>query len=394
MVTNDKIAAITPEVVAWRHEIHAKPELGFEEHETARFVADKLRGFDLAVHQGFAGTGVVAALRSGDSRRAIALRAELDALPIGERSGKAYASRREGTMHACGHDGHAAILLGAAKLLAETKPFDGTVYFIFQPAEEVLGGGKRMLEEGLFERFPVSAAFALHNWPGLPLGSIAVREGAMMAAVDDFGLRFEGAGCHAAMPHLGDDPLLAAAEFVSSVQRIVSRSVDPQIPLVVSVTQIRGGSVNNIVPAEVSLEGTCRFFEAALSDHCEREMRKIAEGIAAAHGVTAVLDYRKGYPPVINTEAAAADAKAAAVATVGEDKLLTAFNPSMGCEDFAYMIRQAGGAYAWIGAGPHGPREGLHGDRYDFNDDLVPIALRYLVHLAERTLPRAGPGSS
>jgi hippurate hydrolase len=209
----------------------------------------------------------------------------------------------------------------------------------------------------------------------------------MMAAVDDFDLRFIGTGSHAAMPHLGDDPILAAAEFISSAQRIVSRSVDPQTPLVMSVTQIRAGSVNNIVPGEVWLQGTCRFFEASLSDHCERLIAKIANGIAAAHGVEANLDYRKGYPPVVNTPEGAANAAAAAKAAVGSDKVETEFAPSLGCEDFAFMVRRCGGAYAWIGAGPSGPRQGLHGDAYDFNDDIVPIALRYWISLVERVLP-------
>ena len=390
MIQNDVVARLAPEVITWRHRIHANPELGFEERETARFIAEKLKSFGLEVHEGIGGTGVVGVLRNGGGARAIALRAELDALPILEKSGKPHASHKSGVMHACGHDGHSAILIGAAKILAETRPFDGTVYFVFQPAEEVLGGGRRMLEEGLFERFPVEGAYALHNWPGLALGSIAVQAGPMMAAVDDFDLRFTGSGCHAAMPHLGDDPVLAMGEFLSSVQRIVSRSVDPQTPLVVSVTQLRAGSVNNIVPGEVWLQGTCRFFEPSLSDHCEKLIARIAIGIATAHGVEATLDYRKGYPPVVNSAEGAESALRAARETVGRDKAVTAFPPSMGCEDFAFMVRRAGGAYAWIGAGPAGPREGLHGDRYDFNDEIVPIALAYWVNLAQQTLPRGG----
>jgi amidohydrolase len=390
MISNDAVANAAPEVISWRHSIHQNPELGFEERETARFIAEKLRSFGLEVHEGIGGTGVVGVLKHGTSGRAIALRAELDALPILEKTGRPYASRKANMMHACGHDGHAAILLGAAGLLSRTTPFDGTVYFVFQPAEEVLGGGKRMLADGLFDRFPVEKAYALHNWPGLALGSIAVQAGPMMAAVDDFDLRFVGTGSHAAMPHLGDDPILAASEFISSAQRIVSRSVDPQIPLVVSVTQIRAGSVNNIVPGEVWLQGTCRFFEPSLSDHCERTIAKIANGIAAAHGVEAALDYRKGYPPVVNTQEGAADAIAAATATVGQEKVATEFSPSMGCEDFAFMVQRCGGAYAWIGAGPAGPRQGLHGDAYDFNDEIVPIALRYWVSLVEQVLPVGG----
>jgi len=387
MLHNDRIAAVTPDVVAWRHAIHANPELGFQERQTAAFVAEKLRLFGLEVHQGVGGTGVVGVLRSGSASRSIGLRAELDALPITERSGKPYGSKVPGVMHACGHDGHTAMLLGAAKLLSEQPGFDGVVHFVFQPAEENEGGGVRMIEAGLFERFPVEAIYAVHNWPGLAFGTIATRVGPMMAAVDGFELRFTGTGAHAAMPHLGDDPILAAGAFVGSVQRIVSRAVDPQTPLVVSVTQIHGGNVGNVVPGEVWLQGTCRFFEPTLSELCERLIGDIAKGVAAAHGVACQLDYKRGYPPVINTAAAVACAVEAAASVVGRDRVRTEFSPSMGCEDFAYMARTAGGAYAWIGAGEVGPGEGLHGDRYDFNDGIVPIVLEYWVNLVAQVLP-------
>jgi amidohydrolase len=387
MLHNDRIAAVTPDVVAWRHAIHANPELGFQERQTAAFVAEQLRSFGLEVHEGIGGTGVVGVLRSGSGSRSIGLRAELDALPITERSGKPYASRTPGVMHACGHDGHTAMLLGAAKLLSEQAGFDGVVHFVFQPAEENEGGGVRMIEAGLFERFPVEAIYAVHNWPGLAFGTIATRVGPMMAAVDGFELRFTGTGAHAAMPHLGDDPILAAGAFVGSVQRIVSRAVDPQTPLVVSMTQIHGGNVGNVVPGEVWLQGTCRFFEPTLSEMCERLVADIAKGIAAAHGVATQLDYKRGYPPVINTATAVACAVEAAASVVGRDRVRTEFSPSMGCEDFAYMARAAGGAYAWIGAGEVGPGEGLHGDRYDFNDGIVPIVLEYWVNLVAQVLP-------
>jgi len=387
MLHNNRIAAITPEVVAWRHAIHANPELGFHEHRTAEFVAQQLRSFGLEVHEGIAGTGVVGTLRCGSGTRAIGLRAELDALPITERSGKPYASRNPGVMHACGHDGHAASLLGAAKLLSEQPNFDGTVHFVFQPAEENAGGGTRMIDAGLFDRFPVEAIYAVHNWPGLSLGTIATRVGPMMAAVDNFELRFTGTGAHAAMPHLGDDPILAAGAFVGSVQRIVSRAVDPQTPLVVSITQIHGGNVGNVVPGEVWLQGTCRFFEPTLSELCERLIGDIAQGVAAAHGVATQLDYQRGYPPVINTAEAVACAVEAAASVVGRDQVRTEFNPSMGCEDFAYMIRAASGAYTWIGTGEAGPGQGLHGDRYDFNDAIVPTVLEYWVNLVTQVLP-------
>ncbi len=385
---NDPIAALTPEVTAWRHHIHANPELGFQERATAAFVAAKLREFGLEVHEGLGGTGVVGLLRAGTGPRAIGLRAELDALPITEKTGLPYASRRPGVMHACGHDGHTAMLLGAAKLLAQAPDFDGTVVFIFQPAEEFVGGGIRMIGDGLFERFPVEAVYAVHNWPGLDFGTIATRPGPMMAAVDNFELRFRGAGAHAAMPHLGDDPVLAAGAFIGAVQRVVSRSVDPQSALVVSITQIHAGTTGNIVPNEAWLQGTCRFLDPAFSDHCERQIATIAQGIAAAHGVTAELDYRKGYPPVVNTEGPVAEALRAAEEAVGAAQVRTDLAPSLGCEDFAYMIRAVGGAYAWIGAGPAGPGEGLHGDRYAFNDAIIPIVLRYWTSLVRQVAGR------
>ncbi|MER8866943.1 amidohydrolase [Mesorhizobium sp. M0751] len=395
MLHNDPIAALTPEVIGWRHHIHANPELGFNEYETARFVAEKLRSFGLdEVHEGIGGTGVVGVLRRGGGARAIGLRAELDALPVLEKTGLPYASRQEGVMHACGHDGHAAMLLGAAKLLSESRTFDGTVTFIFQPAEENEGGSMRMIGDGLFKRFPVEAVYAVHNWPGVRLGTIAARVGPQMAAVDNFELTFEGLGAHAAMPQLGDDPILAAGAFVQAVQRIVSRSVDPQSALVVSLTQIHGGNVGNIVPGKVWLQGTCRFFEPRLSDHCEGLIGEIAQGIAAAHSLNASLDYRKGYPPLMNTADATARAVEAAASVVGRENVLTEFSPSLGCEDFAFMIRDAGGCYAWIGAGEVGPGEGLHGDRYVFNDEIVPTVMRYYVNLVEQTLPRAGSSTA
>lgn len=395
MLHNDPIAALTPEVIGWRRHIHANPELAFNEYETARFVAEKLRSFGVdEVHEGIGGTGVIGVLRSGGGARAIGLRAELDALPVLEKTGLAYASRKEGVMHACGHDGHTAMLLGAAKLLCQSRTFDGTVTFIFQPAEENEGGSMRMIEDGLFKRFPVKAVYAVHNWPGVRLGTIAARAGAQMAAVDNFELTFEGLGAHAAMPQLGDDPILAASAFVQAVQRIVSRSVDPQSALVVSITQIHGGNVGNIVPGKVWLQGTCRFFEHGLSDHCERLIGEIAQGIAAAHSLNARLDYRKGYPPLINTADATARAVEAAASVIGRENVLTEFSPSLGCEDFAFMIRDAGGCYAWIGAGEVGPGEGLHGDRYVFNDEIVPTVMRYYVNLVEQTLPRAGPSTA
>ncbi len=388
MPANDSVAEIAPGVIAWRKHIHANPELGFAEHETAAFVAAKLKTFGLAVHTDVSRTAVVATLTRGNGKKAIALRAELDALPIEEMADIDYASKNKGVMHACGHDGHAAILLGTAKLLAERGDFDGTVVFIFQPAEEVVGGGKRMIEDGLLKRFPVEKVFAIHNWPGFPKGQIGVLSGPQMAAVDDFEIRFHGSGCHAAMPHLGDDPVLAAASFVTAVQRVVSRSIDPLAAAVLSVTQIHGGRFNNFVPTEARVEGTCRFYDPALSDHCAEEIERVAQAVAVMHGVTAELDYKRGYPPVVNPAAGAGLAALAAQDTVGAGRVSTDFQPSMGCEDFAFLLRGVGdGAYAWIGAGDVGPGEGLHGDRFVFDDDIVPIGMRYFLNVVHRALP-------
>ena len=390
MLHNDPIAATVKDVVAWRHLIHGQPELGFREHRTAAFVTERLRAFGLEVHEGIGGTGVVGVLRRGTGGRAIGLRAELDALPIQEKAEVPYASTVPGVMHACGHDGHTAMLLGAAKLLSERGDFAGTVHLIFQPAEENEGGGMRMIEDRLFERFPMEAIYAVHNWPGLPVGQIRTRVGPMMAAVDTFAIFVRGTGAHAAMPHLGDDPVLAASELVVALQRVVSRTVDPQAPLVLSITQIHAGNVGNIVPGEAFLQGTCRFLDPALSAHCERRIGEIAAGVAAAHGVSATLDYRRGYPPVVNTEDGVARAVEAAAAAAGRENVVTAFDASLGCEDFSYMVRAVGGAYAWVGAGEAGPGQGLHGEHYVFNDAIVPIVLRYWLALVEQSLPPSG----
>ncbi len=392
MTANDQVTRILPEVALWRQRIHANPELGFQEHDTAAFVAETLRSFGLEVHTDVSATAVVAVLRKGSSGRSIALRADMDALPIQEKAAVAYASRNPGVMHACGHDGHTAMLLGAAKLLAEEVAFDGTITFVFQPAEEVVGGGRRMVADGLFRRFPAEQVFAVHNWPGFPAGHIGVREGPQMAAVDDFTVTVTGKGAHAAMPHLGDDPILAAASFVTGVQRVVSRGADPAKALVLSITQLRGGRFNNFVPTEVVIEGTCRFFDASLGAHCREEIERVAKGVAIAHGLDLSLDYRPGYPPVVNTKAGVAAAAAAVKEALGAERLARDFAPSMGCDDFAFMLGAVPeGAYAWIGAGEVAAGEGLHGDRYVFNDEAVlPAGIRYWIALARTTLPVGG----
>lgn len=392
MSRNDLIDAMTPGIVALRHDIHRHPELGFEEHRTADIVARRLTAAGLEVHRDLTETTVVGVLRSGSSARRVMFRAELDALPIEEKSRASYSSTVTGRMHACGHDGHASILVGAAELLARTRGFDGTIVFLFQPAEEVHGGADRVLKAGLLDRFPVDAVYAWHNWPGLPEGQLVVGAGPRMAAVDDFTILFRGRGAHAAMPEQGDDPILAAAEFMTSAQRIVSRTIDPQSALVVSITQVHGGSINNVVPGEVRVEGTCRFFAKSHSNHAEAGLQRIAAGLADAHGVSCEMNYHRGYPAVINPASGAAAAAEAAGRAGGEQNIARNTPASMGCEDFAYLLNAVGeGAYIWIGAGEAGPGEGLHGDRYVFNDRLVPLGLSYWHELAAVTLPLGQP---
>ena len=296
-----EVAALVPEMKQWRHHIHAHPETAFEEAGTSAFVAEKLRSFGLEVHTGLAKTGVVGVVRHGSSGKAIGLRADLDALHILERSGVAYASRVEGKMHACGHDGHTTMLLGAAQTLARKRDFDGTVYFIFQPAEENEGGGRVMVEEGLFDRFPMSAVYGMHNWPRRPVGSFAMRAGPLMGAYDIFEIVVTGKGAHAAMPHTGKDPMLFAAHAINALQTIVARNVHPLEGAVVSVTQVHGGDTWNVIPQEVVLRGTVRTFKSDVQDLIERRMKTIVEGIAATFEMSATLRYERRYPATVNS---------------------------------------------------------------------------------------------
>ena len=386
MSTIDQIGAFADDLVAWRRDLHAHPELGFEEHRTSDFVAQKLAAFGIEVHRGIAGTGIVGTLRAGTGPRAIAFRADMDALPIEEQNSFGHASKHAGVMHACGHDGHTTMLLGAARHLAQTRDFDGTVHFIFQPAEENGGGGKRMVEEGLLDRFPVENVFALHNWPGLAEGQLAVRVGPQMAAMDNFAIEVKGSGSHAAMPHLGDDPIVAAVRIVEAAQTIVSRTIDPLDAAVLSFTQIHGGNTMNVVPGEVSLRGTCRFLKAAVGATVETRLARLCESIAQDTGLAISLAYEKMYPPVVNTAAAVATAADAARNVFGLDNVSTEFSPSMGSEDFAYMLEAQSGCYAWIGAGPAERGRMLHQPRYDFNDALLPLGASYFVSIVEAIL--------
>ena len=382
-----EIAALDAEMRTWRHHLHAHPETAFEEAATSAFVADRLAAFGLEVHTGLAGTGVVGVLRNGASDAAIGMRADLDALHIHEQSGVPHASRHDGKMHACGHDGHTTMLLGAARALAQRRNFAGTAYFIFQPAEENEGGGRVMVAEGLFDRFPMQAVYGMHNWPEQPLGTIALREGPLMGAYDVFEIVATGRGAHAAMPHLGRDPMPFAAHVINALQTIVARNIHPLEAGVVSVTQVHGGDTWNVIPQEVVLRGTARSFVPAVQDTIERRLSEIVNGLAATFDVTATVRYERRYPATVNTPAETRHALAAATALLGVDRVDTSPTPSMGSEDFAFMLQAKPGCYVWLG-GSRGPgTPNLHNPHYDFNDDALAVGASYWVTLAEQQLP-------
>ena len=386
----NRIAEFRDEMTAWRRDLHRFPELAFEEVRTSDFVADKLGEWGIEVHRGLAKTGVVGVVRGQrDSGRAIGLRADMDALPIQELNTFAYASRTSGKMHACGHDGHTTMLLGAAKYLAETRNFAGTVYLIFQPAEEHFGGGRVMVEEGLFKQFPMEAVYGLHNMPGVPLGEIAMRPGAAMAATDTFEIRLTGQGAHAAMPNRGVDPIMIAAQIVTAVQTIASRRVDPVESVVLTVTQVHGGDAWNVIPETVTMRGTARTLIAPVRDQVQEELRRIVAGIAEAHGAKVEIDWNGGYPPTVNDAAATDFAARVAAEVVGGEKVTADAPPLMGAEDFSYMLQEKPGCYIWLGngVGEKGGR-GLHNPHYDFNDDAAALGASYWARLVETALPR------
>ncbi|MCS0504620.1 M20 aminoacylase family protein [Ancylobacter mangrovi] len=380
----DEIAGFHPEMTAWRRELHSHPETAFEENWTAAFIADKLSAFGLPFESGIARTGIVATLkgRLGEGP-AIGLRADMDALDITEMTNLPYRSTISGKMHACGHDGHMTMLLGAARHLAANPDFAGTVHFIFQPAEEMNGGGKVMVEEGLFERFPMERVFGLHNWPGQAFGSFSGKPGPMLASSDLFEITVKGRAAHAAMPHLGIDPVTVAGELIGALQTIASRTVDPLEAAVVSITQVHGGDAWNIIPDEVVLRGTVRTFQPAVRDAVEARVKAIATGVAGLHGATASVWYDRRYPPTVNTAAEVALALDAAGAAADQDHVIPDPASSMASEDFAYMLEKTPGAYLWLGSGP-GPA--LHSSGYDFNDELLPLGASYWVRLVERLL--------
>jgi hippurate hydrolase len=385
MDVKERIEKIVPELVGWRRHLHAHPELAFEEKETAAFVAEKLRGFGLEVHEGIGRTGVVGVLRNGNGPM-VGLRADMDALPIKEATGVTYASKKAGVMHACGHDGHTTMLLGAARMLSEMPPANGTVLFIFQPAEEGEGGGKAMIEEGLFRDFPAASVYGLHNWPGVPEGQFAVHTGPVMAAFDTFEVIVEGQGSHAAMPHQGIDPIAISAQLYQAWQLIVSRSVNPTDAAVISVTQIHAGDAWNVIPDAVTLRGTVRTLRPQTREMIKQQMNERADNICHAFGARAKVAWQARYPCTVNTAAEAEKARLTAVETAPGRDVLTDLAPSMASEDFAFMLEEKPGAYVWLGSGSDENGKNLHSARYDFNDNIMPIGVEYWVKLAHRAL--------
>ncbi|MDX5409136.1 MAG: M20 family metallopeptidase [Thauera sp.] len=382
----ESVRPLQNKLTAIRRDIHAHPELAFAEHRTAELVARHLEALGIETHRGIGGTGVVGVVRGRRGLRAIGLRADMDALPITERNEFAHRSTIPGCMHACGHDGHTTMLLGAAEALVARKDFDGTVYLIFQPAEEGEGGAPAMIADGLFARFPMEAVFGMHNWPGMEAGTFAIHSGPVMASADRFDIRFTGVGAHAAMPHLGVDPVVAGAAFVQAAQTLVSRVLDPIDAGVVSVTQFHAGEAYNVIPDRAELCGTVRTFSAEVRDRLERGLRQVAEGIAQSHGVQVDFAFRRGYPPTVNTSAEAALCAEAAREVAGPERVFTDRRPSMGAEDFAYFLEHKPGAYVWIG---NGPGEGgcmLHNPNYDFNDEVMPAGVAYWCALVRRLL--------
>ena len=375
----------------WRQHLHQFPETAFEETQTAQFIADKLASFGLEVHQGLGETGVVATLSAGSSTKKIALRADMDALFIQEQNSFAYKSCHDGKMHACGHDGHTAMLLGAASYLAQHRNFDGTVYFIFQPAEEGRAGAKQMIDDGLFEQFPADCVFGLHNFPDIPLGHFAVKSGAMMASFDCFEIIITGQATHAAMPHLGNDAIIASAQLITALQTIVSRTLNPADPAVVSITQIHAGNTWNALPESVLLKGTFRCFNADIQKTIADKISQIVKGICEGFNVSAEINFNPenpGYPVTFNTAVETELALQAAISVVGESGVDRNPVASMGSEDFAFMLQEKPGCYIWIGNGSSENSCLLHNPHYDFNDEILTIGAAYWVKLVEIVMNR------
>ncbi len=377
------------ELAVIRRDLHAHPELAFNELRTSELVARELTRYGLEVDCGLASTGVIGILRKGNSPRAIGLRADMDALPLHEKNDFPHRSRNEGRMHACGHDGHTTILLGAARYMAEHRDdldFDGTVYFIFQPAEESDGGAEVMIAEGLFEKFPMDAVFGLHNWPGIPVGEMAVMPGPVMAGTCTFEISVRGQGCHAAMPHQGVDTLVASSHLMLALQTVVARNVHPCESAVLSITQMHAGEAWNVIPDDAVLRGTIRSFNVETQNLVERAIERLCHGIASAFGAQIAVQFDHRYPPTVNSAAETEVCRRVASELLGADQVREKELPSMGAEDFAYMLHKKPGCYVWLGNGPGTGGCTLHNPHYDFNDKILPLGVSYWVRLVEAVL--------
>ena len=385
MAILNSIAGFENDMAKWRRHLHQNPELGRDCYKTAKYIQERLKEFGITeIHTGYASTGIVAIIKGKASGRTIGLRADMDALPIKENTGMSYSSKNEGVMHACGHDGHTTMLLGAARYLSETKNFSGCVALIFQPDEEATGGAEAMVEEGILEEFNIEEVYALHNTPSHDVGVMYTRPGPIMAGADSFTVEIQGKGGHAAYPHEVKDPIVAAMSIVQSFQTIVSRNNIPSDDLVISITQVHSGTTDNVVPEIAYLNGTVRTFDLSVQEMVIKRMEKIISGLAMSFEVNAKLNYQKGYPPTINHEEKTNFAIEVAKEVCGSDKVLTSVGKEMGAEDFSYMLQKRPGAYLFMGIGEGA---GLHNPNYDFNDAAAPVGASFFARLIEKALP-------
>ena len=384
----NSIAALEEQMTEWRRDFHMHPELAYQEVRTSGKVAELLESWGIEVTTGLGKTGVVGVIKGSGDGPSIGLRADMDALPIDEMNDTPWKSQNAGVMHACGHDGHTTMLLGAAKYLAETRNFNGTVNVIFQPAEEGYAGAKAMMDDGLFEKFPCDQVYGLNNWPQMPAGSIAAVPGPIMAAADKFDITVRGKGAHGAMPQNGVDPIVIGSQIVTALQSLVSRSKDPIETAVISITMFHAGAAFNVIPEEAVLSGTVRTFNPEVQDLIEAGMKRIAEGIASGMGGSAEVDFRRGYPATVNHEAQTQLAADVAGGIVGPENVRNDVDPTMGGEDFAFMLNEKPGCYLWLGQGGGASSENVHHPQYDFNDSVLPIGASVLARLVEELQPK------
>jgi len=381
----NSINQMQEEMKEWRRDLHRIPEIGLQEHKTSEFIQNKLKSWNIDFKTGYANTGIVAWIKGnrGNGEKTIGLRADFDALPMTEKNSFDHKSMNEGMMHACGHDGHTTMLLGAAKYIKENPEFDGTVYFIFQPGEEGFGGGEKMIQDGLFNDHKIDEVYALHNWPELPLGHFGISTGAMMAAVDEYDIIVKGKGGHAALPHLAIDPIVIASQIVLSLQTIISRFLNPVDNALITVTKIHGGSAYNVIDDEVILNGTVRTFKQEIRDKIEKRINETAKGIAKANGGEVEVVYFRKYPPTINSKKESVFSSIVAKELVGEKNVQMDVEPSMGGEDFSYLLNEKPGSYLYIGQRDSNHKDYLHTTKYDFNDDILPIGVNFWVNLVK-----------